>query len=78
MQGFEHIPIASEPCCSAHWPWEPLKFLTIIIKIYETTKIRTRTYCLENFCPNLIASIYFLIKRVGKNTLKKKKNDPTY
>ena len=58
-------------------PWEPLEFLTKvseIIKIYDTTEIRTRNYCLRIFFPNRTAEIYFLMKRDGKKTVKK--NDP--
>ena len=57
-------------------PWEQLETLTNvseIIKISDTTDIRTRTYCLRNFCPNPTADIYFRIKRVGKIGLKKRK-----
>ena len=61
-------------------PWKPLKFPTNsseIIKIYGTTEIRAPIDCLKFFRPNITAEIYFMTKRVSKNTQKEKKNDPT-
>ena len=55
--------------------WEQLEFLvnvSRIMKVHGPTEIRTRTYCVRNFCPHRTAvTIYLKIKIVGKNTLKK-------
>ena len=62
-------------------PWEQLEILTNvseIIKISDTTKIRTRTYCLRNFCPNPTAGIYFGIKKSWENWTEKKKEKRPY
>ena len=56
-------------------PWEQLEILTNVsefIKISDTKKIWTRTYCLRNFDPNPTADV-FLRKKVGKVGLKKRK-----
>ena len=47
-------------------PWAPLEFLTLqkCIKIYDMREIRTRIYCLKNFCPNVTAeTIHFTNKK---------------
>ena len=43
-------------------PWESSEFLknvSEIIEIYGPTEIRTRTYCLRNFCPHRTAETIY-------------------
>ena len=73
MLRFEPVPSASEPCCLTQCAIGTIAITNVseIIKMFGTTEIRTRTYCLRNFRPNVTAEIYFRIKRVGKNLVKK-------
>ena len=76
--GIENAELAHQnPFVLPIVPWEPLEFQTNvskIIKIYCTTEIRTRIYCLRNFCPHRTADTILLkIKIFGKITLIKER-----
>ena len=64
-------------CCDSN-RYIALQNANEIKKLYGTTEVRTRTYRLRNFCPNLTVEIYFIFKKVGKNTLKKKQEKRPY
>ena len=55
--------------------WEISDF-TGNIKMYGRADIRTRAYCLRNFCPYLSADTIYLFKKITRILRKKKKNDP--
>ena len=79
MLDSEPLPSASEPCCPTHLQWEMIgnsDKCQWSHKKCGPTEIRTRSYSLRNFCPNPTAEFYFW-QKVGKNRLKKKKNDRT-
>ena len=78
MPGFEPIPRASKPYCPTHCAMGTVPALVSQnIKIYGSTEIRNRTYCLRNFCPHRTTeTIYLKMRIVGKNTLKKKEKRP--
>ena len=75
MLGFEPIPSSSEPCCPTHCSMGTVRISEkiYILQKYGPTGIRTRTYCLRQFCPHRTAeSNCSKLKIVGKSTQKKK------